>query len=142
MTARCFVDSNVIVYARDLTERDKQERASLWIESLGAAGTGRLSHQVMIEVYSALTRHDRHMDRAAARKYITSFRFWYPIATDIEVIEAAWRVQDRFGFNWWDCLIVAAARIAECNYLLTEDLQHDQDLDGIRVVNPFLVEPI
>ena len=141
MIARCFVDSNVIVYARDLTERDKQERASLWIESLGAAGTGRLSHQVVIEAYSALTRHD-HMDRAAARKYVASFRFWYPIATDIEVIEAAWRVQDRFQFNWWNCLIVAAARIAECAYLLTEDLQHDQDLDGIRVVNPFLVEPI
>jgi predicted nucleic acid-binding protein len=142
MTASCFVDSNVIVYARDLTEREKQERASAWIETLGAAGAGRLSHQVLVEAYSALT-HDRnrHMDRTAARKYIANFRFWYPLAIDLNVVEMAWRVQDRFGFSWWDCLIVAAARISECTYLLTEDLQHDQDLDGLKVINPFVVEP-
>jgi predicted nucleic acid-binding protein len=43
--------------------------------------------------------------------------------------------------NWWDCLIVAAARISECDYLLTEDLNHGQDLDGLRVIDPFVVEP-
>jgi predicted nucleic acid-binding protein len=43
--------------------------------------------------------------------------------------------------NWWDSLIVAAARISECDYLLTEDLNHGQDLDGLRVIDPFVVEP-
>jgi predicted nucleic acid-binding protein len=142
MTARCFVDSNVIVYARDLTDPQKQERATLWIEVLASAGAGRLSHQVLVEAYSALTHaHRQLMDRSAARKYIANFRYWYPLAVNLEIIEAAWRAQDRFGFNWWDCLIVAAARIAECKYLLTEDLQHGQDLDGLVVVNPFEVAP-
>jgi len=142
MTASCFVDSNVVVYARDLSEPLKQERASLWIETLGAAGAGRLSYQVMIEAYTALTRDCRkRMDRAAARKYIANFRYWYPLAMDLTVIETAWRLRDRFQFNWWDCLIIAAAQIAECGYLLTEDLQHGQDLDGILVLNPFEVAP-
>ena len=53
----------------------------------------------------------------------------------------AWADQDRFGLSWWDALIVGAARVAGCSYLLTEDLQHNQDLDGLRVANPFRVTP-
>ena len=81
------------------------------------------------------------MDRTVARKYIANFRYWYPLAVDFHVLELAWRVEDRFQFNWWDCLIVAAARLGECDYILTEDLQHGQDLDWIVVLDPFQVEP-
>ncbi len=142
MTASCFVDSNVLVYARDLTDRNKQERATLWIEALGTAGAGRLSYQVLVEAYAALTRpHRPRMNRAAARTYIANFRHWRPIVTDATAVDLAWQTQDRFGFNWWDCLIVAAARLAGCGYLLTEDLQHGQDLDGIVIINPFEIAP-
>jgi predicted nucleic acid-binding protein len=142
MTASYFVDSNVLVYARDLTERDKQERATLWIETLAAARVGRISYQVLSEVYSALT-HPRlsRMEKDAARRYVANFRRWRPLVINSDVLEAAWAVQDRFGFNWWDCLIVAAARIAGCGYLLTEDLQHGQDLDGLTVIDPFEAMP-
>jgi predicted nucleic acid-binding protein len=58
-----------------------------------------------------------------------------PVAT--ELLEAAWSVEDRFGLSWWDALIVAAARVAGCEYLLTEDLQHGAEFEGLRVVNPF-----
>ena len=53
------------------------------------------------------------------------------------VIEGAWAVQDRYGFSWWDSLVVAVAQRADCGYLLTEDLQHGQEIDGITIVNPF-----
>jgi predicted nucleic acid-binding protein len=142
MTARCFVDSNVLVYARDLSEPDKQERATLWIESLGRAGAGRLSYQVLVEAYSALTRPNKpRMPTATARKYIANFHHWCPLAVGHSVIEAAWEVQDRFSFNWWDCLIIAAAHLSDCGYILTEDLQHGQYLDGLFVLDPFQVEP-
>ncbi len=51
------------------------------------------------------------------------------------------RIQDRYQLSFWDALIVAAARSASCRYLLTEDLQANQDLDGVLVVNPFLCDP-
>jgi predicted nucleic acid-binding protein len=57
------------------------------------------------------------------------------------VLEAGWLVEDRFGLSCWDALIVAAARIAGCEHLLTEDLQHGSELDGLRVVNPFRTPP-
>ena len=50
-------------------------------------------------------------------------------------------IQDRFGFHFWDALVVAAAKAAGCDTLLTEDLQHGQDLDGLRVVSPFEEAP-
>jgi predicted nucleic acid-binding protein len=50
-------------------------------------------------------------------------------------------VADRFGLSWWDGLIVAAARVAGCGYLLTEDLRHGSELNGLRVVDPFQITP-
>ncbi len=142
MTGSYFVDSNVVVYARDATDAGKQKRASEWIEALAIADLGRLSYQVIGEAYSALTRPGRlRMDARAAQIYVANFRHWNPVIIEIGVIEEAWRVQDRFQLNWWDCLIVAAARAAECQYLLTEDLQPGQDLDGVLVVNPFETAP-
>lgn len=45
------------------------------------------------------------------------------------------------------CATAESARTAvsrfglSCSYLLTEDLQHDQIMDGVRILNPFLVGP-
>jgi predicted nucleic acid-binding protein len=140
MTARYFVDSNVLVYARDVVEVDKQERANRWLELLWINGTGRLSYQVLVEAYSVFTSK-RGSHRKEAKLYVAGFLAWRPMALDLTAMQDAWRIQDRFGFSWWDCLIVAAARTERCDYLLTEDLQHGQDLDGLVVVNPFETAP-
>jgi predicted nucleic acid-binding protein len=58
------------------------------------------------------------------------------------IVENAWNNQDRFEFSFWDALIVAAAKSASCRFLLTEDLEADQELDGLLVINPFLFEPL
>jgi len=47
-------------------------------------------------------------------------------------------ISNRYGFSIWDSLIVAAAVEAHCSNLLTEDLQHGQLVDGVRIENPFL----
>jgi predicted nucleic acid-binding protein len=54
-----------------------------------------------------------------------------------ELMFAALATQQRFGISYWDAAIVEAARILGCSELLTEDLQHQQNFGGIRVVNPF-----
>lgn len=66
---------------------------------------------------------------------------WKPILTDTAALDAAWSIQDRFGFSWRDALVVAAARRAGCRYLLTEDLSDGQRVDDLTVVNPFLTPP-
>jgi predicted nucleic acid-binding protein len=76
-----------------------------------------------------------------ARRCVQTLAAWPVIPIDEALISDAWTVQDRFGFTFWDGLVVAAARASGCRSLLTEDLQHGQDLDGLLVVNPFLQSP-
>jgi predicted nucleic acid-binding protein len=98
--------------------------------------------QVLQEFYVNATRKLKPgLDRQVARAEIRDLLSWRPVLVDATVMDLAWKVQDRFGLSFWDSLIVAAAQAGRCRYLLTEDLQHDQELDGIRVLNPFLVEP-
>jgi hypothetical protein len=51
------------------------------------------------------------------------------------------RPQDRYRLSWWDSLIVSAAQVAECRYLLTEDLQDTQELGKVKIVSPFGITP-
>ena len=142
MTARVFVDSNVLIYSFDQREPEKQVRAREWLDRLWADRAGRISFQVLQEFYVTVTRKlQPGLDLETARNVVRSLWAWQPVAVNERSFAAAWGIQDRFQFSWWDALIVAAARSAECSILLTEDLQHGQDLDGLRVVDPFQVPP-
>ncbi|HET8701115.1 MAG TPA: PIN domain-containing protein [Nitrococcus sp.] len=142
MTARYFVDTNVLVYARDSSEPDKQRLASQWLRALWQNRNGCLSFQVLKEYYLVVTqRLSQGMTAEEARADIRDLLAWEPVVMDTAVLENAWLAQDRFRFSWWDALIVAAAQRAGCRYLLTEDLQNGQNLDGVTVLNPFEVRP-
>ncbi|MFH1573317.1 MAG: PIN domain-containing protein, partial [Acidobacteriota bacterium] len=62
---------------------------------------------------------------------------WQPAAIDARLMRNARDASQRYALSWWDALIVAAAQAGDCRYLLTEDLQDGQDLDGTLVVDPF-----
>lgn len=142
MIDRVFVDTNVLVYSFDQREPDKQAQARDWLDHLWSARAGRISFQVLQELYVTVTNKLKPgLDPEIARKVVRSLWAWQPVAIDERSFAAAWGIQDRFRLSWWDALIVASARAAECSILLTEDLQHGQDLDGLRVVDPFQVSP-
>jgi predicted nucleic acid-binding protein len=142
MTATIFADTNVLLYARDASERRKQPLASRWMDALWAQHRGRLSFQVLSEYYVSVTRKLRPgLPRDVAQADIRDLLAWRPIGVDDALLEDAWWLESRFELSCWDSQIVAAARATGCRYLLTEDLQHDQDLDGLIVVNPFVTRP-
>lgn len=137
-----FADTNLLVYARDASERAKQPRAREWLDYLWESREGRLSYQVLTEYYVTVTHKLRPgLDPDDARADVRDLLAWRPVATDARVLEGAWALERRFSIGIWDALIVAAARTAGCTHVLSEDLQHEQDLDGVRIVNPFLVSP-
>ena len=140
MPAAIFVDTNVLIYALDEADRRKQQAAQLWRAALWETRRGRTSFQVLEEFYFKVTKK-WPAARDQARAEVKDLLAWRPVRVDADVIDRAWRIQDRYQLSFWDALIVAAAKLASCRYLLTEDLQPDQNLDGIRVVNPFLHAP-
>lgn len=142
MTDLVFVDSNVLVYSLDASEPEKQKHAESWLRHLWSNRVGRLSFQVLVEFYVISTQKiEIPLSREEARTVERSLFSWDPVLTDDRTISGAWAVQDRFHLSWWDSLIVSAAQVARCKYLLTEDLQHGQKLGGVEVVNPFRTSP-
>ena len=142
MNGSIFVDTNVLVYSRDTSKLDKQTQAAEWISHLWKSGTGRLSTQVITEFYAVVTgKLKPGMAITSARKDVKDLLTWQPLPLTPDLIADAWGVQDLFHLSWWDSLIVSAAKILQCPYLLSEDFQHSQDFDGIRVINPFRIRP-
>ena len=138
MTVPVFVDTNVFVYLHDDSEPEKKTRADEWISLLVCGRSGRVSFQVLQELYATLTSKRRlNVDVAEARSIVRELAVWKPIAIDLAMLNRAWGLQDRFSLSWWDALIIAAAQTCECKVLLTEDLQDGQEFGAVRVVNPF-----
>lgn len=137
-----FVDTNVLLYAEDQAHADKHRRARLWLRELWLRHGGRLSTQVLNEFYVVATRKLRPaMPAGDARAEVRRYQRWNPWVCDHATVENAWAVESRFGLSYWDALMVAAAQQQGCTLLLSEDLQHDQQIDGVRIVNPFIVGP-
>jgi predicted nucleic acid-binding protein len=140
LEAFVFVDSSVLLYAVDEADRKKQQAAREWRAELWKSRRGRVSFQVLGEFYVNAVRKQPSA-REEARAEIRDLLAWNPVVADAAQLERGWKIQDRYRLSYWDALIVAAAKAASCRYLLTEDLQAGQELDGIEVVNPFLRSP-
>jgi predicted nucleic acid-binding protein len=136
-----FVDTNVLLYAVDPRDAGKQAAAQSWLRRCWADDCGRLSTQVLHELYANLRRIAPRLDVDAARGMVRRYRAWRPWLVDAETVDAAWDVQDRYGLHYWDALMVASAQHQGCAYFLSEDLQHEQVLDNVRVIDPFRVGP-
>jgi predicted nucleic acid-binding protein len=142
MTAKVFVDTNVLVHWRDASEPDKQEQALAWLSGLWERRTGRLSFQVLQEFYVTVTaKLALSLSPELARLNVRQLLAWKPVIVDDRLLEEAWRLQDRYRFPWWDALLVAAAQISACRYLLSEDFQDGIEMGDLKVVNPFLNRP-
>ena len=140
MSGLVFVDTNVLLYAVDKSDQRKQERARAWREWLWETRRGRLSFQVLQEFYSNVRRRWPNAT-VAARQEIGDLLQWKPIGVNEPLLLSAWQVEDRYGFSFWDSLIVAAAKASLCGFLLSEDLQTGQNIEGLLVVSPFLTRP-
>ena len=140
MTANFFVDTNVLLYALDPADSQKHEKAREWRAELWRHRCGRTSVQVLQEFYANVVRK-WPTSVELARSEIRNLQAWRPVTIGIELLEHGWNIQDRYRLSFWDSLIVAAARSSASRYLLTEDLQAGQDLEGIVVIDPFQTRP-
>lgn len=136
MTVRCFVDSNVFVYADDRSAGAKRDRARELIREVMGARTGVLSLQVLQE-YFAVTTKKLGISAAAARRRIEVLSRLDVVILGVEDVLAAVDLHRLHGFAIWDALVIRAALNAGCRILYSEDLQEGRRIDGLEVVNPF-----
>lgn len=130
----CFIDTNVLLYyfATDPTALYKKTIAETLLDQNDCV----LSVQVLQEFYVQVTRPTRISSDEAERFIISMLRF--PIQSQTpELLQLAFDIRRQLKFSYWDSAIVAAAMMTNCDILYTEDLQHGQIINGIKVVNPF-----
>jgi predicted nucleic acid-binding protein len=135
---RCFVDSNVLIYAYDNQAGEKQHQAQERLTALWSTGNGVLSVQVLQEFFNNATR--KLVDPigiAKAREIVKLYREWVVAPTTPEHVLNAADIMVAHRISFWDSLILAAAEAANAAVLLSEDLSHGQVIAGVRVENPF-----
>lgn len=139
MSARFFLDTNIFAYAFDAKAPAKAKRAARLIRQAADTGKGIVSYQVVQEFFNvAFRRFPQPMNVAEAEQYlITVFRPLLAIHSSPALYVEALRVSGRYCLSWYDSLVVAAALQAQCSTLYSEDLQHGQELEGLRIENPF-----
>ena len=138
MTARSFVDTNVLVYCFDASETAKRKRALAILEGDGDVGDLVLSTQVLQEFYVAVTRKLKRplspRDAAAAIDDLAKLPI---VQIDLAMVLASVADCQKHQLSLWDTLILNAALSAGCDQVLTEDLQHGFRFGALRVENPF-----
>lgn len=141
MTA-VFVDTNVLPYAFDDAYPDRRHRSRAGLAACWSVRRGRLSTPVLSEFCANARKRFRDaLSAGDARAVVRRFQEWMPWQIDQATSETAWAIESRYAFNDRDSRMVSAAQHRVCTLLLTEDLPHDQRIDGLRNVNPFTVGP-
>lgn len=135
MAGRTFVDTNVFLYAFDTSETDKRTRA---VEVLASTPDIIISTQVLNEFYSAATHKlEPPLPPAVAKAAVEQLTGHACVPVDADLVLRAILIGQRWQLSHWDALMVAAARQAGCERLLTEDLADGAVYDGLRIENPF-----
>ena len=136
---KVFFDTNVLVYLFDADSPIKRNTARAVFQKHSEEGDILLSTQVLQEFYVAVTRKlARKLDAATAEEAVSAFAELPMVQIDSKLVLAAIHRSRKSQFSFWDALIVQAAIEGSATTLFSEDLQHGQSLDGLRVINPFV----
>lgn len=142
MTPAVFVDTNVLIYARDRKAEDKRAKARAWLTALGETGLGHLNLQVINEFTRWVLAHEGQRRRIEdVRGEVDALRAWGDKPLDEDEVELAWAVRRRLGYQWFDCLLIAAAEFAGCEYFLTENMGRGAAFHSVKLINPFETAP-
>jgi predicted nucleic acid-binding protein len=130
-----FIDTNILVYLFSVDEKEKRLRA----EQLVQREESLISTQVLNEFANVMFRKFSlsisEVDQACRE---LEFTFRVSVVTPKTIFNAI-HLKGRYGFSYFDALMVSSALEERCQNLYTEDMQHGQVVeDNLTIVNPFL----
>ena len=134
-----FIDTNVFVYLFDETDVHKRNTAERLVRMALETRNACISYQVVQETLNVVTRKlPSPMSTENAQRFLEQILapLWQ-IMPSFALYRRGLDLQTRYGFSFYDSLIVAAALESGCTRLYTEDLQHGQRIDGLTIENPF-----
>jgi predicted nucleic acid-binding protein len=137
MSDKCFVDTNILLYAHDVTAGVKHERAGALLEKLWHTRSGVISTQVLQELCVNLRRRTgRPLDVRTIREIVTDYLSWEVVVNTGDSTLEALEIEERHGISFGDALVIQAAETSGAGILYSEDLSAGQSYGPVRVVNP------
>ena len=135
MNGKVFFDTNILVYAQDLSTPRKQAICEELLLQYGDVEHAAVSTQVMQEYYVNLVKLGAAP--LAAKTLMNALRALDIVTTTPEMVERGIDISIRNQVSFWDALVIAAASAARCARLYTEDMNHGQVIAGVQIWNPF-----
>ena len=133
---KVFLDTNIVVYANDTRDKQKQDKALQLITGLMKAKTGTISTQILQE-YTFVAIKKLHQDYSIILRQLKLLESFEVVRQSPEMIRRAVELMQSYKIGFWDSCIISNAEYANCSLIYSEDLNAGQYYSGIRVENPF-----
>ena len=134
-----FVDTNILVYAYDISAGEKHIKAMQLIRALWENQNGCLSIQVLQELFVNITRKITYpIDSSTARQIVADLSQWRVHAPGPDNLLRAIDIVDTYHLSFWDAMVVESASSLGCKRLFSEDFSHGVILGDLQITNPFL----
>jgi predicted nucleic acid-binding protein len=137
MKDNVFVDTNIWVYAHIDTDRKKHTFARNLLNKKLQEKFVIISTQILSEFYSAMTKNKISHDEVS-KNILEIVQNVYVTPIKLADIEHALAVKEKYGYSWWDSLLLASSLEEDCEILYSEDMQDGQVIEGVLTIrNPF-----
>lgn len=138
MKDKCFLDTNLLIYMYDLNEVIKRDSIVSFVNTIKNKVDLIISVQTLGEFFNVVTKKLKY-EKKHAIKFCQELREMFPVyEISTENVFHAMNISKQTQFSYWDSLILAMAIDTGCSVLYSEDLSSGQEIEGLKVVNPFL----
>lgn len=135
---KIFVDTNIIIYAFDVTAGKKHRVAVNTLTDLWNSGMGVISTQVLQEFFvNVVQKIPKPIDKKLAKDIVRDFLKWHVVVNNGDSILDAIDICKKYRYSFWDSMIIEAAIKGGAAVLMSEDLQDGQVISGVTITNPF-----
>ena len=135
---KVFFDSNILIYSVDERDSLKQKIAIDLINKAMQNKIGAISTQSLQEFFSVTTKK-LNVSKEVAKEYLDFFVDNFPVTqVTLSNIYKAIDISIQTQFSFWDSLIVSAAHSSGCVIVYSEDMSHNQLVNGVKIINPFM----
>ncbi len=133
---RCFIDTNILVYADSDDEPGKQHAAALLIAYAIQTRTGVISTQVLNE-YANVALRKLQTPHPRVREQLRFYQQFEIVMVTPEITSSAVDLHQTRSVSFYDALIISSAQIAGCKLLYSEDMNKGEVIGGVKILNPF-----
>lgn len=140
MNGKYFIDTNIFIYQLESIDKTKFTIANQIIRDGIKTGNACISYQVIQECINTIIRKaEIPLDTQGAQQYLqTVLSPLFRMSASLPLYQRGLTLKDRFGYGFYDSMIIAAALEIGCVKLISEDLQHGQRIENLVIENPFI----